>query len=496
MPTNVPSSLIELVGKLADDRLTSDDSDRLRELLSGNPEAQRYYCEYLDLHQELNSRFETVGLIASGNTFGDSIAENSRTPARYFALPRRLVVMLTMGSFATAALILVLLSGRASIPAAKEAAMAPSTVSQQATVRRIQIKSGASVFSIDGVGTVTLEGPADLTLLGPMRARLDRGRMRMRVTQESGRGYVVETPDGDVTDLGTEFGLSVAAGKQSALAVFEGAVDLLVAGQTIKTPHIERLLGGDGVLFNKGGKMERLNSILTGSVSAFSVCDESPAVEYDLPLISDVYDNLPSETTRRYYEIVPGGMQEDSLAFVDRLQHNWNGLSRGHGLPLYLRKADYVKTFCEDKLRTNSKFTLTVVLSRPAKLFVLFDKRLDPPQWLTESFTKTEDSVGLDMGKWYSLDETPSPSREIGTGPGQSLDLEFAVWEQIVNQRGAVKLGPNGRNPLTERRATMYGIAAVEYPLVVKKPIVKSKTKSKKAKQTVHVKAKSNGKDN
>ena len=276
---------------------------------------------------------------------------------------------------------------------------------------------------------------------------LDQGRIRMRVTEKSGHGFVVETPDGDITDLGTEFGVEVTTGKSSALAVFEGAVDFEVADQNLENPRIERLLGGDGVLFNKGGQTTRLNSILTGSGTAFSVCSESSEVEYDLPLIIDMYDNLPADKTRRYYEIVPGGLQEDALAFVDRLQHNWNGLSRGLGLPNNLRGADYVKTFCDDKLRTDSNFKLTVVLGRPAKLFVLYDKRLEPPQWLTESFTKTEDSVGLDMGKWYSLDEPPSPSREIGLAPDRA-----SIWSLPFGNESSTSVARSSWGPTVRIR--------------------------------------------
>ena len=346
------------------------------------------------------------------------------------------------------------------------------------TATSITLPSGSSTrMHFDKVGYATIHGPATFQMLSPMRARLEQGRIRMRVTEKSGHGFVIETPDGDITDLGTEFGVSVATGKQSALAVFEGAVDLQVADQKTIVPRIERLVGGDGVLFNKGGETTRLNSIVTGSATAFSICEASSNIEFDVPLIAVMYDNLPAGKTKRYYEIVPVGLQDDSLAFVDRLQHNWCGLSLGLGLPKYLRGADYVKTFCEDKLRTDSDFKLTVVLARPARLYVLYDKRLEPPRWLTESFRKTEDYVGLDMGKWYSLDEPDGPSREIGQGPGQSIDLEFAVWERLVKKRGAIQLGPNGRNPVAELRATMYGIAAVAlYPSdkkVAKKPKLK-----------------------
>ena len=106
----------------------------------------------------------------------------------------------------------------------------------------------------------------------------------MRVTEKAGRGFVVETPDGEITDLGTEFGVDVMAGRESALAVFEGAVDLLVADQGKEIPHIERLLGGDGAMFSKGGRMDRLNSITTGGAHV-ALCGEKSSISFDTPLI-------------------------------------------------------------------------------------------------------------------------------------------------------------------------------------------------------------------
>jgi hypothetical protein len=331
---------------------------------------------------------------------------------------------------------------------------------QISEVQHILLDSGTTRVKLPNVGHVVISGPADFRLLSPMRARLNYGRIKMRVTEKTGHGFVVETPDGDITDLGTEFGIDVGEGRSSMLAVFEGMVDLEVAEQMLAQPRVERLLGGDGVLFNRGGTINRLGSIRTGELATFA-CTEGLADFDDDSLIARVYDNLPATSTRRFYEIVPEGMKEDAIAFVDRLQHNWNGLSRGGGLPLYLRKADYIKTFCEDKFRTDDEFELTVVLNRPAKLYVLFDKRLRPPDWLTESFTKTEDCVGLDMGKWYSLDEVrKGESGKIGTGAGHSIDVEFTVWERLVDKPGPVKLGPNGKNHITKLRATMYGVVA------------------------------------
>ena len=45
----------------------------------------------------------------------------------------------------------------------------------------------------------------------------------------AGKGFVVETPYGEITDQGTEFGIDLTEKGQAGLVVFEGAVDLRVA---------------------------------------------------------------------------------------------------------------------------------------------------------------------------------------------------------------------------------------------------------------------------
>ena len=60
----------------------------------------------------------------------------------------------------------------------------------------------------------------------------------------------------------------------------------------------------------------------------------------------------------KYYEIVPGGMREDAVAFVDR-DYQWNGVD-AKGIPSYLVGGDYVKTFNDDKVAQNLVITVTL----------------------------------------------------------------------------------------------------------------------------------------
>jgi hypothetical protein len=317
----------------------------------------------------------------------------------------------------------------------------------------VQLQSGSVKLGIDKVGWVQVDGPTDFDLIGPMRARLNYGRIQMRVTEKSGRGFIVETPDGDVTDLGTEFGLEVSRSGKTGLVVFEGAVDLRVAN-TDPSParSAERLVGGEGVTFNKDGEPTRINSIVTGMASTF-LCRDEHLTGASAPTIVEVTDNLQTDT-KKYYEIVAGGLREDARAYVDRPEHEWNGVTK-QGMPTYLIDADYVKPFNSDKV--HSSLEISVKLGRPATLYILFDDRVKRiPDWLAQNFRKTDDKIGLDGGNWPG---SKTHSRR-GKGAGVSIDKRFSIWQRTVTEPGIVTLGANTKDSAT-RSIGMYGIAAV-----------------------------------
>jgi ferric-dicitrate binding protein FerR (iron transport regulator) len=327
--------------------------------------------------------------------------------------------------------------------------------------QNIRLDSGSARITLPNAGYMLVDGPADVDLITSHRAKLNQGRIRVRVTEETGRGFSVETPDGDVVDLSTEFGLEVADGKKTGIVVFDGAVDLhLGKSEAVNTPRVERLVGGEGVTFNRLGELDRIVSIMTGSVATFRP-DSETAVNLTNPVILRVSDNLRSEDTKKFYEIVPKGLVEDSLAYVDRPEHEWNGLT-SEGIPAHLIGADYIKPFCDDKMRTDMQIEVT--LGRPAKLYVFYDEKLRPPAWLQSDFRKTDDVIGRDLGKWPTIKRPANDPVRRAVGPGNSVDHRFEVWERIVKEPGVVRLGANGRLRLNGKPSDiphMYGIAAV-----------------------------------
>jgi hypothetical protein len=476
-------------GHLAD-TLDAAQEQRLSGLLRADVDARRLFLEYMDLNAELqwslqSRRGARLASEISGDIAGAAKAcvssttesleslvmnraaapivfgtddDSSGASAKLFGGWAKPWTVL-LGSFTIFGLLLMgLFVIRDRLPAGGDLNQPSVAATAHSAPSSLQLTSGMAKLVLPNVGYVVLEGPGEFTLLSEKRAKLTSGRIKMRVTEVSGRGFVVETPYGEITDLGTEFGVDLNEQGKAGVVVFEGSVDLRVAKkQSTMTSDPQRLVGGEGVVFNDTGHFDRIGSISTGSVGTFMRSSEKSA-DGSVPLIVDVSDNLRTSETKKFYEIVPAGLKEDSLAYVDRPQHEWNGLTAG-GMPKYLLGADYIKPFCDDKARRDVKVSVT--LSRPAKLYVFMDARLTPPAWLKRQFRNTSDKIGLDIGNWHAPSPNLSSEKVRGLGPGQKVDHTFTVWERTIYEAGTITLGSNPGNKSPYGNAAMYGIAAV-----------------------------------
>jgi hypothetical protein len=263
---------------------------------------------------------------------------------------------------------------------------------------------------------------------------------------------VVETPYGEVTDLGTEFGLDVSETGKAGLVVFEGAVDLRMA-QIAPEAEAMRLVGGDGVTFGEGGEFDRIMSIVTGNSATFQPADESPAGDAK-PLSAAISDNLRASDTKRFYEIVRGGFGEDARAYVDR-KYEWNGIDE-NGIPEFLLGADYVLPFNDDK---GKRLEITLTIARPSTIYIMYDDRGPPPKWLRNNFVDTGYDVGMDEDEGPIANRRPEMS--IDRGPGKSIDRVFSIWKCEVTAPRKIVLGSSGG---TRGARSMYGIAFVPLP--------------------------------
>lgn len=87
-----------------------------------------------------------------------------------------------------------------------------------------KLASGAAEIQFFSGATMTVEGPAEISLKSAWEARCVEGSVRMRVPPAA-RGFKLHAPSTEIIDLGTEFGLVVRDG-EGHVEVFDGEIAL------------------------------------------------------------------------------------------------------------------------------------------------------------------------------------------------------------------------------------------------------------------------------
>jgi hypothetical protein len=102
---------------------------------------------------------------------------------------------------------------------------APASVGQDLRVGVLRLQQGLAQIRFDSGASVILEGPAQVELLSGNSMSLQQGKIVATVGRDA-IGFVVNTPQGKILDLGTEFGIRVDPVGQSQVHVFQGEVVL------------------------------------------------------------------------------------------------------------------------------------------------------------------------------------------------------------------------------------------------------------------------------
>ena len=116
---------------------------------------------------------------------------------------------------------------------------------------RLQLSRGLVQLEFYSGARLIIEGPADVELVSANRAVCRSGRIRAWVPPQA-RGFQVVSPEFELVDLGTEFGMEVGAKAGSKVEVFDGEVELHPAGA--RTPEPLRILQGAGVAWASTGQ--------------------------------------------------------------------------------------------------------------------------------------------------------------------------------------------------------------------------------------------------
>ena len=110
--------------------------------------------------------------------------------------------------------------------------------------QRLELLDGTAEITFAGGAVVTLAGPARLVIDSESHASLRYGTLAVRVPKAA-VGFAIQTPHSLVTDLGTEFGLSVSPAGEEEVHVFVGAVEVSLPQES--DVAVKRLNQGEAV---------------------------------------------------------------------------------------------------------------------------------------------------------------------------------------------------------------------------------------------------------
>ncbi|MDF1711646.1 MAG: FecR domain-containing protein [Akkermansiaceae bacterium] len=248
---------------LLDGRLHGKRAEKLHRLLLNDAEARSLYLSYVRLHGALET-----------SDFKQPIVDSWELEPTDQPQPKRHWNRL---SWSIAALIMVglgcgifLLNRGTSIPetlhAYEPGKEAVFTVRHQdgkakpagkflTTGSRLTIESGKVECWINQGIHAVIEGPADLIVQDTNRIDLSEGKAWFQVA-EGAEGFTVRTPEAEIVDLGTEFGIIVGEIGEDEVHVFQGRVSVKGTGHS-KPERL--LLAGNSCSIRESGELGDIN---------------------------------------------------------------------------------------------------------------------------------------------------------------------------------------------------------------------------------------------
>lgn len=310
----------------------------------------------------------------------------------------------------------------------------------------IEFNEGSLRFRLDSGAEVEAIGPVKFELVSDMFLRVTHGSITVDVGDDA-IGFQVETAEAQIVDLGTRFGVSVRDSGETDVVVFEGAVDVHSPPKKSKpSSPIANLKEGEAIRVDKGSGSQRLTSVVVrGDRNEVLAGNKDP-----VPVIVDITDNGKHKRKNRCYSVRVGGLVPPTKSYVGLGLPKWRPLE-GERFPVPMRGADVVVMYSQDRYHPNLEYY--VELAVPSRLFVWHDSRLKAPDWLTQSFQKTD--MKLRSGPWAPSNDIIS---SIEVSDGEDIYVEYEVWQRDV-PAGTVTLGGNHNRSRSVRYA-MYGFAA------------------------------------
>ena len=318
-----------------------------------------------------------------------------------------------------------------------EGASAPG--SQLRAGQRLTLTQGFAEITTKRGAVAIIEAPATIELTDNDNGlKLHSGKLVGLCYTESSKGFVVKTDHADITDLGTEFGVTATADRAEA-SVFVGEI-------LVKAPNAPA----------KISTQRQTARVTRDQGQAVVVVEDRLAAGYAqrLPrpaLVTDVKLSVDGFEAR----VIPNGVYEDAKPYTDR-DHELNGIDE-KGIPAFLLGGDLVQLPGDARPdRTPSiedKFAVEIELSAPANIYLLMPRPYSPLDWLVEDYERVE---GVIVGSDMTQPKESGRELAIGVGPGVSIDRQYDVWKRKTPAVGRI-------NAAGTFDRSMYVIIATPY---------------------------------
>lgn len=237
--------LIDLANAYIEERLDTQQRDRLEKILQTNPDARRIYVDYLHDHAVLH--WQDVGDTITD--LGDLQAENiTSMPTQRFWLAMAATVAICAGILS-----LMWWNSHSNAPtsfatmektrsARWEGGTLPTAEGARLGAGNLRLANGLATLRFDSGAEVILEAPAEITLIDAMNCVLTRGTTVADIP-DTALGFRIETPSANVVDYGTRFVVNVDSNTGATQTqVFEGLVEVEhpKSGELVKLKTGER----------------------------------------------------------------------------------------------------------------------------------------------------------------------------------------------------------------------------------------------------------------
>ena len=241
-PDEMLATVDRLTSALIDGTGTIAEQAALESLLRASAEARDRFRRILHAESILAWKFA-----APGRQFSDTVAQVgghalepvSRLQRGWWVPGSRQILIATAAIAAAVAMLLM-----RPVPTAQPESAGPPIVARlvDATDARLaddramvmgaavpqgplRLLSGAAQIAFESGALVTLNGPAEIEVLGSGRLFLRSGRI-VPFVPPAATGFTVVSPTGEVIDLGTEFSVNVDASGRTDVYVLDGQVDV------------------------------------------------------------------------------------------------------------------------------------------------------------------------------------------------------------------------------------------------------------------------------